>query len=111
MSTPQYTIRFTVRAQRMLRELSDRRVHRLLVERIERLASEPDKQGKPLTDELTGFRSVRAVGQRYRIIYRVLEREVMVVIVLVGRRRQGGKDDIYQLAKRLIKQGLLDVPG
>jgi len=54
-----------------------------------------------------GFRSVRAVGQRYRIVYRVERREVVVVIVAVGRRKARDKNDIYELAKKLLRLGLL----
>jgi mRNA-degrading endonuclease RelE of RelBE toxin-antitoxin system len=35
-----------------------------------------------------------AVGQRYRIVYRVERREVVVVIVAVGRRKARDKNDI-----------------
>ena len=108
MSTPQYTVRFTVRAQQMLTKVKDRRIQKVLVERIEKLAVEPEKQGKALGDELAGYRSVRAVGQRYRIIYTVLKAEVVAMIVLVGRRRQGSKSDVYEFARKLIRQGLLD---
>jgi mRNA interferase RelE/StbE len=50
---------------------------------------------------------MRAVGQRYRIIYQVRGDEIVVVIVAVGIRRDGAKDDIYSLAKKLFKLGLL----
>jgi mRNA interferase RelE/StbE len=62
---------------------------------------------KLLIGELAGFRSVRAVGQRHRIVYRVERREVTVLIVAVGRRRSGDKSDIYELARKLLCQGLL----
>jgi len=48
-----------------------------------------------------------AVGQRYRIVYRVERREVVVVIVAVGRRKASDKNDIYELAKKLLRLGLL----
>ena len=51
--------------------------------------------------------SVRAVGQRYRIVYRVERREVVVLIVAVGRRKASDKNDIYELAKKLLRLGLL----
>jgi mRNA interferase RelE/StbE len=45
---------------------------------------------------------VRAVGQRYRIVYQVIEQTVVVLVVGVGRRKDGDKKDIYtQLAKLL----------
>jgi mRNA interferase RelE/StbE len=57
--------------------------------------------------ELAGFRSLRVIGQRYRILYRVDRREVIVLIAAVGIRKAGEKADIYELAKKLGKQGLL----
>jgi len=51
--------------------------------------------------------SVRAVGQRYRIVYPVERREVVVVIVAVGRRKARDKNDIYELPKKLRRLGLL----
>jgi mRNA interferase RelE/StbE len=74
---------------------------------VDQLAESPAQQGKPLVGELVGFRSVRAVGQRYRIVYRVERREVVVVIVVVRRRKASDKSDIYELAKKLLRLGLL----
>ena len=74
---------------------------------MDQLAESPEQQGKPLVGELAGFRSVRAVGQRYRIVYRVERQEVVVVIVAVGRRKASDKNDIYELAKKLLRLGLL----
>ena len=65
----------------------------MILTRIEKLKDEPEKQGKALSEELSGYRSIRAVGQRYRIIYRVDQDRVVVVIV--GRRNEGDKRDVY----------------
>lgn len=56
---------------------------------------DPDKIGKPLTGELTGFRSIRAVSQRYRILYRVIEGRAIVYVVAVGVHREGSRCDVY----------------
>jgi len=94
----------------MLKHISDRRVQEKIRERIDGLAVDPDKQGKPLTDELAGYRSLRAVGQRYRIIYRVERGRVLVLVVAVGIRKEGSRRDIYTLARRLIRLHLLEPP-
>lgn len=52
-------------------------------------------------DNLSGFRSVRAVGQRYRIIYKVEQEQVLVLVVGIGRRKDGDKKDIYTLLEKL----------
>ena len=66
------------------------------------LGTEPEKQGKPLIGELAGYRSLRAAGQRYRIIFRTEKEKTMVWIMALGIRKGGGKRDIYTLAKKLI---------
>src|SRR6266853_37518 len=47
-----------------------------------------------------GYRSVRAVGQRYRIIYRVERTLVTVVVVAAGIRKAGSREDIYRVAAK-----------
>ena len=91
----------------MLEDISDRRVREKLRDAIDRLAEYPELRGKPLGDDLAGYRSVRAVGQRYRIIYRVERAIVTVVVVAAGIRKEGNRRDIYALAQRLFKLGLL----
>jgi mRNA interferase RelE/StbE len=95
-------------ALKMLQGISDARVRRKLVERIDGLADEPEKAGKPLLKDLSGYRSVRAVGQRYRIIYRVERCKLTVSIVAVGIRKEGDRSDIYTLAQKLVRLGLAD---
>ncbi|PKB68134.1 MAG: plasmid stabilization protein [SAR202 cluster bacterium Io17-Chloro-G4] len=100
-----YSVEITDTAAQMLTGMRDRRIRRLLASRIDRLANEPDRQGRPLGGELTGRRSCRAVGQRYRIIYRI--DETVVIVVAVGLRRAGDRNDVYVLAERLARLGLL----
>lgn len=95
-------------ANHALGVIRDRRVRRLLAERIDALREEPEKQGKPLTGDLVGFRSVRAVGQRYRILYRVDGPRILVVVVSLGLRAEGSKKDVYALAKKLLRVGLIE---
>ena len=102
-----YRIEITGQAEQMLMSVRDRRVRQLLASRIDRLAEEPEKQGRPLGGMLAGYFSCRAVGQRYRIIYRTGEDGVVVVVGAVGIRRGGDRDDVYALAKRLSRLGLL----
>ena len=92
----------------MLKQVQDRRIRAKIIERIDGLAEEPEKQGKPLTAELAGYRSLRAIGQRYRIIYRLDGEKVVVTVVAVGIRKEGDKKDIYTLAKKLLRARLLD---
>jgi mRNA interferase RelE/StbE len=102
-----WQILLTPTALKLLSDISDRRVREKIGLVIDRLAEEPEKQGKALLGELSGFRSIRAVGQRYRIIYQVKGDQIVVIIVAVGIRRDGARDDIYNLAKKLFRLGLL----
>jgi len=103
-----WRISITPTAIRMLTGISDRRIREKIVAVIDRLAEEPEKQGKEMLGELAGFRSIRAVGQRYRIIYTVKGEEIVVIVVAVGIRRDGARDDIYNLTKKLLRLGLLE---
>ena len=105
-----YEIKWTKTALKLVEAIPDQRIRRLISQRTDQLANSPEQQGKALIGELAGFRSVRTVGPRYRIVYRVERREIVVVIVAVGRRKSGDKGDIYELAKKLLRQGLLSRP-
>ena len=102
-----FAITWTETALKLVGASPDHRIRRLISQRADQLARSPEQQGKPLIGELAGFRSVRAVAQRYRIIYRVERQEITVLSVAVGRRRSGDKSDIYELARKLLRQGLL----
>jgi mRNA interferase RelE/StbE len=91
----------------MLEAITDRRVREKIATVIDSLESDPEIRGKPLDDDLAGYRSVRAVGQRYRIIYRVEGLTVTVMVVAAGIRKEGSRDDIYRVAAKLIRLGLL----
>jgi mRNA interferase RelE/StbE len=102
------TVVWTATAAKELGEITDRRVRQLIFDTTKRLEHEPAKQGAPLTRELAGFRDLRAVGQRYRVLYRVEEGQRVVQVVAAGLRREGSRDDIYELAKRLLRIGLIE---
>ena len=91
----------------MLEAIQDRRVLDKIRDRIDGLAEEPEQQGKPLTGELTGYRSLRAVGQRYRVIYRIEQGKVLVLVMALGIRMEGSGKDIYVLAQKLLRLRLL----
>jgi mRNA interferase RelE/StbE len=102
-----YQIIIMPAALKALLAVADRRVQGKIRDRIDGLALDPEKQGKPLRDELKGLRSLRAVGQRYRVVYRVEERKIVVMVVALGLRREGDRADIYVLAQKLLKAGLV----
>lgn len=91
----------------MLEAITDRRTREKLANVIDSLGSDPELRGKPLDHDLAGYRSIRAVGQRDRVIYRVERSIVTVVVVAAGIRKEGSRDDIYRVAAKLFRLGLL----
>ncbi|MEO8052447.1 MAG: type II toxin-antitoxin system RelE/ParE family toxin [Acidobacteriota bacterium] len=102
-----YKVDILPAAQGMVLEIADRRIQEKILERMTRLDVDPGLQGKPLGDDLAGYRSIRAVGQRYRILYRVDRMTVTVMVVAAGIRKEGSCEDIYRVALKLIRLGLL----
>jgi mRNA interferase RelE/StbE len=91
----------TQEAEKMLLAIRDRRVRKLLQSRAMKLKNSPEQQGKPLVRELVGCRSVRAVGQRYRIIYEINGDRQEVWVVTLGIRKEGNRGDVYEIASKL----------
>ena len=102
-----YRIVLTPTALKLLEAIADRRIREQIRNRIDGLAHDPEQQGKPLGGELVGFRSLRAVGQRYRILYRVERSRILVIVIGVGLRKEGDRRDIYRLAQKLIRLRLV----
>ncbi len=100
----EYEIQLTSLAVKMLADIKDQRQQKSLRDRIDQLKTEPEKQGKVLVDNLKGYLSVRAVGQRYRIIYKVELDKVLVLVVGMGLRREGDKGDIYVLMQKWLDE-------
>ena len=105
-----YRIVVTPLAKEMLASIPDRRIKQAVAKRIDDLANEPEQQGKPLVGPLKGYRSLRAAGQRHRIIYEVRKTEATAVVLTVGIRKEGAKQDVYSLAQKLFRSGLLQAP-
>lgn len=108
MATVTYTVYLLTPATEALKEIKDRRIQNQIGNALQRLQQNPEQQGKPLTGELSGYRSIRAANQRFRIIYRVDREAVEVLVVQVGLRKAGDRDDVYELAKRWLQRGLLE---
>ena len=102
-----YRIVLTATAVHLLEAITDRRIRAHIRSRIDGLAHEPEQQGKPMREEPMGFRSLRTVGQRYRIIYRVDRKSVLVIVVAVGLRKEGDRNDIYRIAQKLLRLRLI----
>ena len=103
-----YRILITNTCLKLIEKIPDKKIQRSILDRIEQLSDEPHKQGKKLVKDLSGLLSVHAAG-RYRIIYKIDKRTVIVYVLAAGIRKEGDKKDIYKIAKKLLDAGLLDL--
>lgn len=98
-----YRIVVTPSAIGLLKAIPDRRIQEKLRDSIDRLGEEPEKQGKALTGDLAGYRSIRSAGQRYRVVYQIHKDSSTVEVLVLGIRKEGSKRDIYTIAKKLLR--------
>ena len=92
----------------LIRRIRDKKIQRTILDRIQKLSDEPEKQGKKLVKDLSEFRSVHAAG-RYKIIYKIDKQMVIIYVLAAGIRKKGDKKDIYEIARKLLNAGLLDL--
>lgn len=102
-----YRVLITDTCLRLIQRITDKKIQRSILDQVQKLSDEPEKQGKKLVKDLSGFLSVHAAG-RYRIIYKIDKPTVIVYVLAAGIRKEGDKKDIYKIAKKLLDAGLLD---
>ena len=88
-----YSIKYTKEAKKKIEKL-DKSIRLVIKKAIESLSSNPYK-GKPLSYDLAGLHSLRTSD--YRIIYRIKEKQLIIIVVTVGHRRE-----IYKKLKEFI---------
>jgi len=103
-----YRILITDTCLNLIEKIPDKKIRQTILNRISGLTDEPDKQGKMLVKDLSGFRSIHAAG-RYRGVYKIDHRTVIIYILATGVRKEGDKKDIYKIARKLLNAGLLDL--
>lgn len=102
-----YRVFFTVTAQEMFLKIKNVNTRAAIMNKAKSLSVDPEAQGIALVGPLRRLRRIPAAG-RYRIVYRVVKEKVEVLILAVGLRKQDDKKDIYELAQKLVRMGLLD---
>jgi mRNA interferase RelE/StbE len=88
-----YTIKYTNEAKKNIGKL-DQSIKQIVKKSIESLSLKPYR-GKPLAYDLSGLYSFRTTD--YRIIYRIREEEILVIVITVGHRKE-----IYKKLKKLL---------
>jgi mRNA-degrading endonuclease RelE of RelBE toxin-antitoxin system len=96
-----YRTRISSTGQECLARIKEKKILRGIYKALEALAKDPERQGKALHDILEGYRSIHAWRDSYRIVYQVRDDEV--VMIMVGKRLPGKKDDIYAAAQKLVR--------
>ena len=86
-----YKIAYTKEAVTVIKKFPHKK-QRQIKEAIERISHDP-KIGKPLTHELKGLLTYRSGD--YRIIYRIYHKEILVIILTVGHRK-----NVYKYSHR-----------
>jgi mRNA interferase RelE/StbE len=101
-----YKIALTNEAEDYLKSL-DGRTRFTIARKIEALKESPGKQGKALSGDLTGYRSIHAAG-RYRVVYEVKGNKILVIVIAVGIRKEGSKIDVYETLKKLLRSKVFE---
>jgi len=96
----QYQIVLSGAARNDLKAIRNRATLEQINERIQSLASEPHR-GKPLRGRLSGFRSIRAARNHYRVIYRLEEQVITIYVVAIGLREEDNYDGVHQRLERI----------
>ena len=102
-----YKVQITDVCLSLIERIPDKKIQSKIIDRIDTLRSDPEKKGKILVQKLAGFRSMHAAG-RYRVVYRIDEDSNTVWVLAAGIRKEGDQKDIYKIAKKLLKLGLLN---
>lgn len=88
-----YSIKYTKEAKKNIEKL-DRSIKPVIKKAIGSLSSHPYR-GKPLAYELSGLYSFHTSD--YRIIYRIKEKEMLIIKIAVGHRKE-----IYKKLRKIL---------
>jgi mRNA interferase RelE/StbE len=100
-----YRIYVAEAAQKELKKLGQDAAQAIVAQIEKKLGDDPRAYGRPLTGKLSGYFRLRVTG--YRVVYRVIDEKVWVIVRAAGKRDAGNVDNIYDwltgglLSKRL----------
>ncbi len=81
-----YTVEILRRAEKTLRDLTDRKLYHRLREAIDALATEPRPHG---CNKLSGANDIYRVRVGdHRIVYQVIDSRLLVLVIDIGHRRK-----------------------
>ena len=98
-----YRIEIAPSGYASLEAISQNKLLREIAKIIDGLGKAPGSQGKELLEPFLGVRSIQACRSKYRILYKIDDVKRVVSILFVGARKAGKEEDVYEVAKRLLK--------
>jgi mRNA interferase RelE/StbE len=70
-----FTVIWTEITVKLVEPIADHRIRHVASRRADQIRTSPQATGKPLMDELAGFRRVPPISKRYRTVYRLERRK------------------------------------
>ena len=95
-----YQLRFLSEAWDEWNEL-DKSIKIPLARKLEKRLEDPKIASAQLRGKLIGLYKIKLSDSGYRLVYQVLDKEVVVLVISVGRR---DKSKVYDLARERIKK-------
>ena len=88
-----YKLLYLPRVRKDIRKF-DPSLKRTILKALERISTNPEI-GKPLQSSLKGYYSFRTSS--YRIIYKIVRKEIQILVVMIGHRRE-----VYESLRELL---------
>lgn len=109
-----YDVRLSSKAEASLKS-QDGSVRKKFAVQLDALTQTPNTIGKSLSNELAGYKSVRVLGRRYRIVFRVTSDPRgkagagsfvpgVVEVPYLGPREDGSHDDVYNITRQIVSE-------
>ena len=108
MESECFRVRMTDEAINMLRHIRKRygnKTYEVLRDLILGLEVTPEQKGEPLRGVLKGLFSLHY--SRFRVIYRIRQDRLVVLVLGAGFHESGSRRDIYRVIEGIVKRGLL----
>jgi len=109
-----YRVEFADETKKELRDLGHVAAGEILAAVEKKLTVDPEGYGDPLRKDLSGYFKL-AVGQ-WRVVYHVDDDLVLVLVLAVGKRAEGDRENIYDQitgddldARKQVLEGKLEI--
>lgn len=111
MSGDRFRVRIGESATDDLRRIGKKfgkKTYEIIRDLILDLEFEPEKKGEPLRGRLRGLHSRHY--SRFRIIYRVQNEALIVLVIAAGWHESDSRKDVYALIEKALDAGMIDLP-